>query len=480
MPPLPDPEDPTVEEWRSKIVRLSHGMHKPVTPPSVIRTMQNEWATAQRAEHRVLQEFPDWPVAPPPRTERSVVVLRALSLPKTVDRGKIDDQLLLDRISEALGAGQVLSFEFVTATTRVTATCADVERIPVLIKDPKLRPDDVEKCRKRLFDALLAEPRAAVADELAVLLPIGRKALMVAAILAGIDWSLHAAVPLTLLVAEGDHGPDGLVIETTRITAEETRPFAILGLDSALAHLAAEALTRLDITLAGHLLQLGSRKLQALAVEVNELRCKAYGVLPSSTDTQTSGAEVALARARLGLCRQIVKSNPWEAAYLALAMLDHTFRMPNETEKATVDELGEFILIQNGEWVLAKSNKIRPMTPDPKTFYHLAPWTAVRSGQGACRELNKLRNRHPLSHGFVDQATQGKRIKTIRVPEPADVAELLDKADAELTEALAERYPSLILEDRDALTGKLERLIGEVRKFAEGPKPIGQSGAAAE
>ncbi|WP_322751761.1 MULTISPECIES: hypothetical protein, partial [unclassified Frankia] len=106
VPPLPDPEDPTVEEWRRKVVRLSHGMHKPAPLPPVIRTMQNEWATTQRAERCVLQAFPDWPVAPPPPAERTVVVLRALSRSATPDQGEIDDQFLLDRISEALGAGQ--------------------------------------------------------------------------------------------------------------------------------------------------------------------------------------------------------------------------------------------------------------------------------------------------------------------------------------------------------------------------------------
>ncbi|WP_322759265.1 hypothetical protein [Frankia sp. Cr2] len=478
--PLLDPKDPKIKEWRKDIVRLSHGMHKPVPTHPVIRTMQNEWATTRRAKDRVLQEFPDWPVAPPPLTERTVVVLRALSRSTTPDQGEIDDQFLLDRIFEALGAGQVLSFEFVTGMARVTATREGVERIPVTVIDPKLRPDNVEQCRDQLVGALLADPRAVVADEVAVLLPIGRKALVVAAILAGIEWSLHAAVPLTLLVAEGDHGPDGPVIETTRITAEKTRPFAVLGLDSALAHLAAEALTRLDITLAGHLLERGSRTLQALAVEVVNLQCKAFGVPPSSTDDQTSAAEVAFARARLGLCRQIVDSNPWDAVFLAIAMLEHTFRMPSDTKNATVHELGEFVLIPNEEWVPAESNTMSPIMPEPDTWYYLAPWTAVRSGQGACRELNKWRNRHPLSHGFVDKATQDEKTRPIRVPEPADVATLLDKADAELTKALADRYPSLILEDRDALIMELVRLRDEVLKFAKVPKPIGQSGAAAE
>ncbi|WP_239395850.1 hypothetical protein, partial [Frankia sp. CiP3] len=155
----------------------------------------------------------------------------------------------------------------------------------------------------------------------------------------------------------------------------------------------------------------------------------------SSTDAQTSGAEVTLARARLGLCRQIVKSNPWDAAYLALSTLDHTFRMPSETKNATVHELGEFVLIQNKDWVLVESNKMPSITPDPKAWYYLAPWKAVRSGQGACRELKKLRNRHPLSHGFVDKVTQDETTKPIRVPEPACVAKLLDEADTELTEA---------------------------------------------
>uniref|UniRef100_UPI001EF54A1D hypothetical protein n=1 Tax=Frankia sp. CIT1 TaxID=2880974 RepID=UPI001EF54A1D len=378
VPPLPDPKNPTVEEWRNKVVRLSHGMHKPVPPPPVIRTMQNEWATTRRAERCVLQAFPDWPVAPPPPAERTVVVLRALSRSATPDQGKIDDQFLLDRISEALGAGQVLSFEFVTDMARVTATREGVERIPVTVTDPKLRPDNVKKCRVQLFDALSAEPRAVVADEVAVLLPIGRKALMVAAILAGIDWSLHAAVPLTLLVAEGDHGPDGLIIETTRVTAEDTRPFAVLGLDRALACLAAEALTRLDITLAGHLLQRGSRKLQALAVEVNELQRNAFGVLPPGTDDQTSVAEVKLARARLELCLRIVDSHPWDAAYLALAMLDHTFRMPKKAEEVTVAQLGRFGLTQWEGWVPQTDPPVPHTEPVGDRWYYLAPWHALR------------------------------------------------------------------------------------------------------
>ncbi|WP_239311025.1 hypothetical protein [Frankia sp. Cj3] len=478
--PLTDPDDPEVEEWRNKVVGLSHGMHQPATPPRVIRLMQDERASAQRDEHPVLQAFPDWPVAPPPPAERTVVVLRALSRSATPDQGKIDDQFLLDRISEALGAGQVLSFEFVTDMARVTATREGVERIPVTVTDPKLRPDNVETCRVQLFDALLAEPRAVVADEVAVLLPIGRKALMVAAILAGIDWSLHAAVPLTLLVAEGDHGPDGLIIETTRVTAEDTRPFAVLGLDRALACLAAEALTRLDITLAGHLLQRGSRKLQALAVEVNELQRNAFGVLPPGTDDQTSVAEVKLARARLELCLRIVDSHPWDAAYLALAMLDHTFRMPKKAEEVTVAQLGRFGLTQWEGWVPQTDPPVPHTEPVDNRWYYLAPWHALRMAEGPSSDLRKLRNSHPLSHSFVDKATRGKKAKSIRVPKPACVAKLLDEADTELTEALADRYPSLALMDRDFLTKELDRLLREVRMFEERSEPVGQSCAAAE
>ncbi len=121
-----------------------------------------------------------------------------------------------------------------------------------------------------------------------------------------------------------------------------------------------------------------------------------------------------------------------------------------------------------------------PRTEPDGDRWYLAPWHALRMAEGPSSDLRKLRNSHPLSHSFVDKATRGKKAKSIRVPEPACVATLLDKADTELTEALADRYPSLVLMDRDFLTKELDRLLGEVRMFEERSEPVGQSGAAAE
>ncbi|WP_250291146.1 hypothetical protein [Frankia sp. CiP1_Cm_nod1] len=447
---------PEVVCWHRKVIRNSHGALGVVAePPAAVVALQNDWIASQ---HRggLLADYPAWLVREPPAAGRRVLLLRVLR----TDQRKDDD--VLDQVLARLGAGEVLLVELRTAqgtTTPPRPTVTGPFTVAVTEKEITETPSLAAAYQRELVRFLDEEvPGADLVDEVAVVLPLGAKALVTAAMLAAVDWSVRAAAPLQVLTTHGDHNDRG-VVATRGVHEDGDRALAALGLDGVLAELAVTALRNLDLTVAERLLRRGSARLHGLADEVRELRRDAFRVPESAPgvgghDDRTSAAEVSLACARLRLCGQIAEEHPWDAAYLATSVLDHTFRMPDgQTRRCQVEGIGRTTLTKNRGWVAGPAEP----TERPQDWKHLAPWQVVRDRQNGHRpssQLRDLRNSHPLSHG-IDQPWENRywgggeekagkrdgRRESIAVPTASHVVQLLAEAEAELRDALRETYP---------------------------------------
>jgi hypothetical protein len=269
---------------------------------------------------------------------------------------------------------------------------------------------------------------------------------------------------------------------------DRDRPLAALGLDGMLSKLAVDAIDNLDLTIAEQLLRRGSARLRGFADAVAALKQDAFGVpdfppgVPGASG-QTSKAEVLLACARLRLCGTLARRHPWDAAYLASSVLDHTFRMPSDgvANRCEVAGIGVAVATKGKGWVVGSSEA----ATRPPQYVHLAPWQQVRGRYGQTSPssaLRELRNAHPLSHG-IDQPSESRfkdwdeRRERITAPTAERVAGLLEAAETELRHALSVTYPWFADEEPDAaiLVQRHADLTSPTGTFAEPTSPTSPS-----
>jgi|GEM_PF-3582445 len=465
--PLASLLHPEVVAWHDDVKPLSHGNVATVPrPPASIRAIQDDWI---RREHQYgpLAEYPAWPVSEPPANERRVLLLRAADTKQA--KNDADVRTVLDK----LNTPNVVLVEFTTDQAHPTSPLAGIVQavtVPVEEADIHRRPDQASKYRERLRETLAGLPGAEMVDEVAVVVPAGAKALVAAAMLGAVDFSLRAAATLRIVTPIADHdgrGPGA----TQHVDEDHDRPLASLGLDDHLAHLAAQAVRNLDLSVAARLLRRGSARLHPLADEVDRLRNDAFGVVdpPGGKRGQkdrTSGAEVRLAIARLRLCATITEGHPWDAAYLASSVLDHTFRMPADgTVRCEVDGLGFAVHLGKAGWFIDQTAPAAPLKPSEHRY--LAPWQEVRTRpyEGR-RTLNGWRNHHPLSHGLEPKTDAQGRPKplVIAAPTVAQIVAEVATREALLRSELVHAYPTLMANppDPDVLVDRHTTLLHRI------------------
>jgi hypothetical protein len=445
----------------------------------------------------LLEPFPAWPVAERTGAARRVVLLRALRGGPYAKQS--DDDEVLDHVLDALGAGDVLPFELATpdsTTTPLRPGMRPAVRVGVA-GDAPMTPSLAETCRTDLRQALDGEPAALLADEVAVVIPMGAKALVTGALLAAVDWSLHAALPLTVLFSDGDHGEMGFISSTTNLNEDDGRPLAVLGLDDMLIQLASRALAALDLMLASALLRRGSSRLRDVADEVRQLHHDAFGVLDPSANVRgdadrTSRSEIELAVARLHLCTAIVGTRPWDAAYLATSVADHTFRMPpRDHGRCAVEGVGNAFLTKKRGWVLDGDDEPPAVPGGKEQWCYLVPWHMLRlpaerrkgmpatPDSASCR-LRQWRNDHPLSHGLNPPEGKSTKRTIITVPAADEIADLLKQAEEELGAAIRASYPQFNQHDAGELLTRLDALraaVEQLRHVAAAGQPDGAAEA---
>lgn len=201
----------------------------------------------------------------------------------------------------------------------------------------------------------------------------------------------------------------------------------------------------------------------------------------TSTGPAASGSEVVLACARLRLCGTLAQDHPWDAAYLASSVLDHTFRMPpTDTEPCDVPGIGRAVLTHDKGWVVDAAEA----ASNPQNYKHLHPWQYVRDKRAETHPhrpssaLRQLRNNHPLSHG-IDYPDENpdrrwiRRREIITVPSADCVTKLIAEAEDELRAAIRKTYPDLAaIEERtdpDALVRRHRALVDQARALAGMP-----------
>lgn len=498
-----------VVRWHRMVKANSHGALAVLAePPSAVVELQNGWIREQHSREP-LAAFPAWLVGVPARRARRVVLLRAVSARRDRDAEKNEEgyEATVREIATRLDSTDIIAVELTTPQVVAPSTqgLMRIHRVTASETDVIARPGLAPAYRRKLLERLREVDGAEYADEVVVVLPEGAKALAIAALMAAVDWSLHIAAPLEVLALDGKHGPSGPVA-TLGVRPDGDRALAALGLDHLLAQLAENALRHLDLTLAARLLARGSARLHGLAEDVRAFQADAFGVLPPSPGSavgetdRTSAAEVSLATARLRLCAQIVEGHPWDAAYLASSVIDHTFRMPaGEVGACTVPGVGHTVLTENNGWVHEAENP-QP-APRPQNWKHLSPWQTVRllpPENNPSSALRRWRNDHPLSHG-LDPAEErprrrtgnsgvGSRPATIRIPSATEIRGLIRDAERELDAALRatyppESFPQLYGRQPDELARRHDALVAEAVRLAA-PSPAaraanGSSSAAA-
>ena len=464
-----------VVAWHDKVKTLSHGSLDvvPEPPPSILASC--DAGIRRQHESGPLAAYPAWPVSEPAPRERQVLLLRVAG----TSQAKNDDdvrQVLVD-----LDAGGVLLVEFTTPATVMTSPAPGmVGPFSVRADDSDIasRPSLASRYRTVLTSFLETMPGAQLVDEVAVVVPLGPKALVTAAMLAAVDFSLRAAVPLRVVTPSASHGANGPVT-TTRVGEDSDRALASLGLDPVLADLASTAMANLDLSVAERLLRRGSARLHPLADDVRNLRRDAFGVVPLADGRpgrpdRTSAAELAYACARLRLVATIADRHPWDAAYLASSVADHTFRMPaGKVRACDVDGIGHAVLTAGWGWVVGPD--VQPAS-NPQDFDFLAPWKTVRLRQNGLRPSSALRtwrNNHPLSHGIDDPLENRKKKRDakrerITVPSADEIRQLLAEAETELRDALRTAYPALAAAepDPDVLVRRHRELLRRAGRLA--------------
>jgi hypothetical protein len=458
-----------VVDWHDRVKHLSHGRlaAMPVPPPSVLAP-QDAWVRAQHAAGP-LADYPAWPVSEPRPARRRVLLLRAAGV------GQAKNDADVAKIVADLDAGGVLLVEFTTAAAGPTSPLPGIDRavaVPVDGSDENdigRAPSLAGRYRTRLWAALAGLPGADLVDEVAVVVPGGPKALVTAAMLVAVDFSLHAAAALRVVTPTAGHAGRGPGA-TEHVGQDDDRALASLGLDDTLAALATRALVNLDLSVAERLLCRGSARLHPLAAEVGELRRDAFGVTPTRSgqrgqDDRTSSAEVLLAAARLRLCATIVDRAPWDAAYLASSVLDHTFRMPaGQTLLCDVDGIGRAVRTDARRWVVDPA-----ATPASGPGEHglLSPWKDLRvRREGDQPNLNVWRNRHPFSHG-TDRPRGRTSPGRITVPTVSEIAAQYAATEIRLREGLRDAFPALMAAepDPDVLVERHARLQLRLRSL---------------
>ncbi|SNQ52097.1 hypothetical protein FRACA_910009 [Frankia canadensis] len=457
---------PDVVTWHDDVKRLSHGSLATVpTPPASVLALQDDWI---RGQHQAgpLADYPAWPVGESAPDQRTVLLLR------TAATNQEANDAALASLVDGLAAGDILLVEFTTPQAGPSSPHPRVSTaVPVPVDETNVarRPGLVDTCRARLWAALLDVRGADLVDEVAVALPAGPKALVIATMLAAVDFSLHAAAPLRVLTAHATHtgqGP-GLTID---VSEDDDRALASLGLDETLAHLAAWALANLDLSVAERLLRRGSVRLRSLAADVATLRRDAFGIVPIADGTaghpdRTSAAEVRLAIARLRLCATIVDRHPWDTAYLASMVLDHTFRtLPARPPIDGLDPAPH----ASGPGPTGGPQGKAKTSPHPR----LDLWENVRvDSDGGRRNLNAWRNRHPLSHGIRPSGPPrrtGGRAEAIVVPTAEEIRTQVAATENRLRRALQHDYPTLMATapNPDVLVRQHADLLGRIRAHA--------------
>ncbi|MCK9878660.1 hypothetical protein MXD59_23335 [Frankia sp. Ag45/Mut15] len=461
---------PDVVTWHDDVKRLSHGSLAAVpTPPGSVLALQDDWIRRQHLAGPLAQ-YPAWPVREPPPEQRKVLLLRTAA----VSREKNDADV--ESLIAGLRAGEILLVEFITPQAgrssshpRIRAAVA----VPVDEANIECQPSLADICRARLWDTLLATPGADLVDEVAVVLPAGPKALATAAMLAAVEFSLHAAASLRVLTPTATHTGHGPG-RTVEVREDDDRALASLGLDEILAELAARALANLDLTVAERLLRRGSVRLHPLAAEVAVLQRDAFGIVPAADGTRgdrdsTSAAEVRLAIARLRLCATTVDRHPWDTAYLASSVLDHSFR--TRPSGPPIDGLAPAPPASGQDPVIDAKAPATASADD-----HLGPWKTLRlQGDDGRRNLNNWRNKHPLSHGIRPSGPPrrtGGRAETIVVPTAEEIRVQLAATEARLRTALQHDYPTLMATapDPDLLVQRHADLLARIRAFAGQPR----------
>ncbi len=431
---------PAVVAWHDDVKRLSHGSLAAVPiPPASVLALQDDWIRRQHLTG-LLARYPAWPVREPGPEERTVLLLRAAAVSREANDAAVA------RLVDGLPASTILLVEFTTSQAGPSSPHPRIRTaVAVLVDEADIerRPSLAGTCRARLWAALAATPGADLVDEVAVVVPAGPKALTTAAMLVAVDFSLHAAAPLRVLTPSASHtarGPD----RTLEVGEDGDRALASLGLDETLAELAARALVNLDLSVAERLLRRGSVRLHPVAAEVAVLRRAAFGIVPATDGTPgrsecSSAAEARLAIARLRLCATIVDRHPWDAAYLASNVLDHTFRMHSSG---------------------------RPAAKAPR---HLEPWeTLRRQCDDGRKNLNNWRNKHPLSHGIRPSRpaqNSANRSARIVVPTTEEIRVQVAATETRLRDGLREACPELMATepDPDLLVRRHADLLGRIR-----------------
>ncbi|MCM3925506.1 hypothetical protein ND748_28040 [Frankia sp. AiPs1] len=526
LPLAPDdvttPDDPLyalltedVVEWYRGIVSASHGgLHAVTYLPAQIRARAQLWVDEEHAS-APLADFPAWPVLDPPPAQRRVLLLRVRR--SAASRLVADDQRVLDRGRAELRCRESILVEFAGPEVpdaddidgvryRRVPTGGDARTIEYI------QPSTVVDYAEKMFRAIAADRddpagiEADLVDEVAVLLPLGFKALAIGAMLAAVRWSIHLGVPLRVIELPLDREPATLPApppigsrpDDSQPT-EAGRPLAALGQDRLLARLASTALGDLDLGLAHDLARRGSSRLTHLAAGIASLQRDFNGIVDLApgehgTTTHTSPAEIAFAVARLRLCRTIVDRHPWDAAYLAASILDHTFRMPpcrHNGDTCDVPGIGRVVLSGRLGWVPVAAAPTRP-SGRLQQWPTLAPWEGMRTSDdkpsgmppdvrgsgrtgGATRPevvlggLQRHRNKHPLSHGIDER--QDPKPTDIRARSTAEIAPIFEFVEEELTRQLNKAYPGLTLVDADDLTRRLTGLVALATELSDATRP---------
>jgi hypothetical protein len=453
-----------------------------------VLALQHQWLRTQH-EHAPLSDYPVWSLVEPAHRERRVLLLRVSGTKQAGNNDKNVAQVLAH-----LDAGEVLLVELTSDKAESTTPRAGVRgpfTVPVDEDDINEKPSLVGTYRGRLNRRLAELPDAALVDEVAVVVPLGPKALVTAAMLAAVDFSLVAGAPLRVLIPEGKHGWTG-PIATLRVDEDADRALAALGLDGMLARLAVTALRNLDLTIAEELLRRGSARLRPLADDVATLKRNGFGVLDPSpglcgmtgvlgAPDHTSADEVVLACARLRLCGTLARDHPWDAAYLASSVLDHTFRMPPaDVAECHVPGIGNAVQTDDRGWVVDAAEPAQ----NPEDWKHLHPWQYVRDklqqdhAHRPSSALKQLRNNHPLAHGLdpdLNSNSKKSKQKKIRIPSAERVVKLIEEAETELRTAIRETYPDLAAfeaqTDPDILVCRHRELVDCAIALAEPPPP---------
>lgn len=541
LPLAPDdvttPDDPLyalltedVLRWYRGIVAASHGeLHAVTEPPAPIRARARLWVDEHHAE-APLADFPAWPVLAPPTDDRRVLLLRVRR--SAQEWHVADDREVLAQARAMLDCRERMLVEFAGPDLPDADDVDGVRyrRVPTGVdaRDTEhIQPSTVIDYAERMFHAIAGnaggeghtDPEdikaenidSELVDEVAVVLPLGFKALAIGALLAAVRWSIHLGVPLRVIdlplrrepatsPAPRPIGPQPTDQQPAdQQPTEADRPLAALGQDRLLARLAATALGELDLGLAHDLALRGSSRLALLADGVASLRRDFSGIIDLApgvlgASAHTSSAEIAFAVARLRLCRTIVGRHPWDAAYLAASILDHTFRMPpRQPNGAThhVPGIGLVKLSGRRGWIPVADASVEP-AGKPDEWARLAPWESMRTSDDkpsglppdvrgthaagrATRTdvvlggLQRHRNKHPLSHG-VDER-QKSRPKNIRARSTAEIAPIFEFVEEELTRRLHGIYSDLQLVDADDLTVRLAELVALATELSDPAGP---------